>query len=249
MKKKSELAFDKYVSDYDFNVPGIRYKYTHSYRVEKLMKRLATRLNLTEEEMKIAELIGLLHDIGRFEQIRKYGLSSDSKTHVDHADESCIYLFDSGHIRDYIDTNIYDEIIEDAIRNHNKYIIDANLKGDNLLFTKMIRDMDKVDIYRVIAEEHESTFDKKEITEKVLETFRSRKTVNSFDKKSTTDNTYAHLAFLYDINFKESIDILKETKNLDTYLDKVSVSEDSVKEFKMLRKEINSYVNNFRKED
>ena len=138
MKKKSELAFDKYVSDYDFNVPGIRYKYTHSYRVEKLMKRLATRLNLTEEEMKIAELIGLLHDIGRFEQIRKYGLSSDSKTHVDHADESCIYLFDSGHIRDYIDTNIYDEIIEDAIRNHNKYIIDANLKGDNLLFTKMI---------------------------------------------------------------------------------------------------------------
>ena len=70
--------------------------------------------------------------------------------------------------------------------------------------------MYKVDIYRVIAEEHESTFDNKEITEKVLETFRSRKTVNSFDKKSNTDNTYAHLAFLYDINFKESIDILKD---------------------------------------
>ncbi len=248
MKKKSEISFDRYVSDYDKKIAGIRYKYTHSYRVEKLMKKLATKLKLSKEEIKIAELIGLLHDIGRFEQIKKYGLSSDSKTHVDHADESCIYLFDSGHIRDYIEDSKYDDIIKDAIKNHNKYIMDDKLKGKNLFFAKMIRDMDKTDIYKVIADEHEIVFDKNEITEKVLETFKNEKTVNSFDKRSETDNTIAHMAFLFDINFKESINILKETGNIDLYFSKVKIKEDSIEEFNKFKEEVYNYLNNCKKE-
>ncbi len=248
MKKKSEIAFDKYVSSYDKEVAGIRYKYTHSYRVEKLMKELATRLNLSKEEIKIAELIGLLHDIGRFEQIRKHGVSSDSKTHVDHADESCIYLFESGHIRDYIDDNKYDDIIRDAIKNHNKYIIDNKLSGKSLLFTKMIRDMDKVDIYKVVSDEYEIIYDKNEITSRVLRTFEEEKTINSFDKETETDTTLAHIAFLFDINFRESINILKETGNLDLYFDKTHVEKSSIEDFKKLKKHIYSYLDNFKEE-
>ena len=154
MKKKSELAFDKYISNYDKSVKQIRFKYFHSYRVEKLMKKLAIALGLSKEEVKIAELIGLLHDIGRFEQIKKYGDCSDVKTGIDHADESCIYLFDNNHIRDFIEDDKYDSIIEDAIKYHNKIKIDDSIVGKNLLFSKMIRDMDKVDIYRVLSEEY-----------------------------------------------------------------------------------------------
>ena len=242
MKKKSELAFDNYISNYDKRIKPIRYKYYHSYQVEELMKKLALRLGLTKEEIKIAELIGLLHDIGRFEQIKKYGMVSDVKTGVDHADESCIYLFDKGHIRDFIETNKYDEIIKDAIRNHNKYEIDKKLTGKNLLFTKMIRDMDKVDIYRVLSTEYKISFDKDKINKKVYDSYMKHKSVDSHDRKTETDAVFAHTAFIYDINFKESFEILKETNYLNDYLNTIIVKNNSENEFERMKKEIYNFI-------
>ena len=251
MKKKSELAFDKYISNYDKSVKQIRFKYFHSYRVEKLMKKLAIALGLSKEEVKIAELIGLLHDIGRFEQIKKYGDCSDVKTGIDHADESCIYLFDNNHIRDFIEDDKYDSIIEDAIKYHNKIKIDDSIVGKNLLFSKMIRDMDKVDIYRVLSEEYSFIFNKDDVTSKVYETFNNHKTIDSHDKKTETDQVYAHLAFVYDINFKESFEILKQTNYLNDYFKSIRLKNDNEREyiendkaFNELIDEINSFIKN-----
>ena len=159
MKNKLENAFDNYLKNYDMNKKQIRYKYHHSYRVKDLMKKLSDNLQLSDKEKEVAEVIGLLHDIGRFEQIKKYGDCSDTKTGIDHADESCIYLFDNGHIRDFYDDEEYYKIIEYAIKNHNKFEIDSNLDEKSLFFTKMIRDMDKVDIYKVITDEYKYVFD------------------------------------------------------------------------------------------
>jgi hypothetical protein len=206
------------------------------------MKKLALRLGLTKEEIKIAELIGLLHDIGRFEQIKKYGMVSDVKTGVDHADESCIYLFDKGHIRDFIETNKYDEIIKDAIRNHNKYEIDKKVTGKNLLFTKMIRDMDKVDIYRVLSTEYKISFDKDKISKNVYDSYMKHKSVDSHDRKTETDAVFAHTAFIYDINFKESFEILKETNYLNDYLNTIIVKNNSENEFERMKKEIYNFI-------
>lgn len=244
MKKKSELAFDSYINNYDKRIKSIRYKYYHSYQVEKLMKKLAIRLGLSKEDIKIAELIGLLHDIGRFEQIKKFGIVSDVKTGVDHADESCIYLFDKGHIRDFIDTNKYDGIIKDAIKNHNKYEIDKNVTGKNLLFAKMIRDMDKVDIYRVLSVEYKTSFNKDEISKNVYESYMKHQSVDSHDRKTETDVIFAHTAFIYDMNFEESFKILKETNYLNDYLNTVIVKNNSENEFEKMKKEIDDFINN-----
>ena len=255
MKKKSELIFDKYISNYDKNEKQIRYKYHHSYRVEELMKELAIKLGLSKDEIKLAELIGLLHDIGRFEQIKKYGSCSDTLTGIDHADESCVYLFEEGHIRDFIEDSKYDDIIKDAIKNHNKFEIDKSIKGKNLLFTKMIRDMDKVDIYRVFKEEYKGFFNKKDISDKVYESFKKHKTVESHDRKTKTDSTVAYLAFIYDINFKESFQILDETKNFENYLKTIEIENinekeyiENTKKYLELLNEVNNYMNK-KKED
>jgi HD superfamily phosphohydrolase YqeK len=231
MKKKSEISFDRYVSDYDKKIAGIRYKYTHSYRVEKLMKKLATKLKLSKEEIKIAELIGLLHDIGRFEQIKKYGLSSDSKTHVDHADESCIYLFDSGHIRDYIEDSKYDDIIKDAIKNHNKYIMDDKLKGKNLFFAKMIRDMDKTDILYQVSVNYDLQFVEKP-SEGVVETFKKGESIRKSMKKNKSDSIVMTFAFFNDIYFKDTYEILKENDNFGLYVSSIEVSKENEELFK-----------------
>lgn len=233
--QKCKEAFEQYISNYDLKDKNISTKYKHSYAVSDLMAELAFRLNLSKEEVILAKIIGLLHDLGRFEQIRKFNSISDYKTKMDHAKESCVYLFDQGHIRDFIEDNQYDSIIQKAILNHNRLKIEKNLEKEELLFSKMIRDMDKVDIYRTLSVESESVFKASEITEKVLKEFQRKQTIDAHLIKTDSDKTIVRLAFIFDMNFDESYDILVSTDNFDLFLSTVGVEEDSEKLWKKLR--------------
>lgn len=51
----------------------------------KISKRIAKGMKLTQEEIDIATLIGLLHDIARFEQYTKYHTFKDAES-IDHGD-------------------------------------------------------------------------------------------------------------------------------------------------------------------
>ena len=242
MKKKSELQFDLYISNYDFNIDPVRYKYYHSYKVQKLMGVLADRLNLSRKEKQIAKLIGLLHDIGRFEQAKLHNNCSDIISKFDHADQSVVYLFDEGHIRDFIRDKKYDSIIKDAIKYHNKYEIDESVKGKNLFFAKMIRDIDKIDIYRVVNEEFSYVFNTKEISKNVIECFNNHKTIRNIDKKTKSDEVIAMLSFVYDINFKESFKLLKETHNIEKLYEVIKPVKESEKVFNKMKEDINKYI-------
>ncbi len=248
MKKKYEIQFDRYTNKFDMSNEEIHFKYLHSYRVEELMKKLSDRLYLNEENKELAAIIGLLHDIGRFEQIKKYGTSSDTKTGVDHAAQSCIYLFDENHIRDFIDDDSHDQIIRDAIMNHNKFKIDSNLQGPSQFLTHMIRDMDKVDIYRVIVENFNIEFNWREVSKTVDGCFLNHQQVLNADRKTKSDNVIANLSFIYDIKFKESLEILEETGYLDDYFRSIHYTEDSKYKVLSLRQEIDSYIKGRKKE-
>lgn len=244
MTKKLEKAFDNYIKNYDRRKKEIKLKYKHSYEVQKLMEELSDRLKLTDEDKNLASSIGLLYDIGRFEQIKKYNVCSDIKSNIDHADESCIYLFDEGHIKDFVEEDFNYDIIKNAIKNHNKLEIDKNVNGKSLYYAKMIRDMDKVDIYRVMSEEYPKklVFDKDEINTEVLEDFNNNKLIKIKSNKKKTDPILIQLAFVYDINFKESIDILQKTKYLDNYLNKIKCKKNSINEFNKIKRKIYEYI-------
>ena len=111
----------------------------------ELNENLAKQLELDEEDVKLARLIGLLHDFGRFEQYSVYATYDDDLS-FDHADYAVEVLFNGNEIRKYIADNRYDNIIKMAIKNHNKFAIEGNLNEKELLHTKMIRDTDKLDI-------------------------------------------------------------------------------------------------------
>ena len=233
--ERVKKEFDKYVSNYDMAVKEIRLKYHHSYKVMDLMKELANMLNLNKEETDLAQVIGLLHDIGRFEQFKDFNTFVDERSE-DHADEGAIYLIDKGHIRDFIDDDKYDEIIKKAIKNHNKKYIDENVKDEKeLFFAKMIRDCDKIDLYRCYAVDHELQFKAEDIRESILEEFHKNGIVDVATKKTKSEVVILILGFLFDINFDESYDLLVETDNFDLYLGSVNVSENSEKLWKKLR--------------
>lgn len=227
MKDVVEI-FKKYTSEFDLKEKEIALKVNHSIGVMELMGELAFRLDLSEEEIKIARLIGLLHDVGRFPQWEKYKTFNDHES-IDHAEIGADFLFKEGHIRDYIEDDKYDYIIEKAIRNHNKYTIEEGLDDKTLLFSKMIRDADKIDIYKQVAIKYENKFDAKEVTQEVLEMFKDEKCIKYGMGKTPSDKTINVLSFVFDINFNESFDLLVETDNFDLYLSMIDVSEDSEK--------------------
>ena len=104
-----------------------------------------------------------------------------------------------------------------------------------LLFPQMIRDMDKVDIFKQVALKYEIVFNSNEVTEKVLKDFSKEKLVNKRDVKTDTDSNLETLSFIFDINFNESFDILVDTDNFDLYLSMVEVDENSEKLWKKVR--------------
>lgn len=94
-------AFEGYVAAYDPADPKIALKVEHTYRVAELAERIAADEGLTAEDVGLAWLCGLLHDIGRFEQVRRYGTFSDARSES-HAALGVHVLLDEGHLWDFV---------------------------------------------------------------------------------------------------------------------------------------------------
>ena len=218
-------AFDKYVSDFDFKVDGIEYKYYHSYRVQKYSEKISDMLNLGLKDKKLASDIGLLHDIGRFHQLEKYNSFCDKK--FDHADYGAKILFEDNLILNY-DINKCDyEIVKKAIRNHNKYQIEDGLNERELFFAKLVRYADKIDILNAFSSIRvlEICECDEEISPSVREEFFNNITVRNVNVKNKNDKIISMLAFLFDINFEVSYRIIKEEDFINKFYDAIKHKE------------------------
>ena len=143
--EKCKDEFLKYTEKYDLNNDNLKRRQLHSLRVMKKSRIIAQSLKLSEEEIQIATLIGLLHDIGRFEQYTKYNTFSDHNS-IDHANLGIDILKENNYIKNYIEDENWINIILTAIKNHNKYKMENGLNKKKELFCKIIRDADKADI-------------------------------------------------------------------------------------------------------
>ena len=93
-------------------------------------------MNLSEEDVKLAELIGMLHDIGRFEQLRVYNTYNDRES-INHGEYGAKILFEDGLIKNFIEDRSYDRIIYLAVINHNRDNIEEGLNDRELLHCKI----------------------------------------------------------------------------------------------------------------
>ena len=83
--EKAKNEFINYTNNYDSNNPHIVSKIGHTFRVMEWSRRIAESLDLSQEDIELASLIGLLHDLARFEQRRLYNTFADCKS-IDHGD-------------------------------------------------------------------------------------------------------------------------------------------------------------------
>ena len=223
--RKALKAFDEYVKKYNPKDEKIMLKINHIKRVSKISRNMATSLNLLEEDKNLAELIGILHDIGRFEQIRLYNTFLDRDS-VNHGELGVKILFEDGLIRNFIKDTKYDDIIKKSILNHNRGIIEEGLTQKELLHAKIIRDSDKTDIYNVLINEsveacyNVSNMSKEIITKEIYREFKEEHIINYKNIQTAADVLVAHFAYVFDYNFSYGLKLLEDKKYLDSLYNK-----------------------------
>lgn len=267
-------AFAEYVRNYDPSDEKIKLKIDHTYRVAGLCQRIAESLGLSEPDVDIAWLLGMLHDIGRFEQIRRFGTFNDVQS-VDHAEFGADLLFKEGLIRKFAE-GYYEEcelarsgneeaeqiiknnehhnkdtgLLEMAIRQHNKYRVKEDLTERQRMFCDILRDADKVDIFKVNADIpmeiiYDVTTEELKngiITKEVLESFYKKKTVLKSVRKSAVDHIVGHISLLFELVYKESYRQAKEQGYVYKLLDFKSDVPEVNAEFDDMRKYVDEFL-------
>lgn len=204
-------TFEKYVSDYNLNDPNIYTKYVHTGRVALNCECIAKSLNLSKEDVDIAWEIGMLHDMGRFEQLRRFDTFDDSKS-IDHAKFGADLLFEEGLIKSFEDDESIYPLLEKAVRYHSLYRLPKDLSSYELMLCQIIRDADKVDIYKSCYETgleivyHATTEEvlNSEITPEVYEVFCEERAIPKSIRKTVADHLIGHIALTFELIYPES---------------------------------------------
>ena len=244
----AKKEFIKYAEKYDLTFPKMKRKLEHSFRVMENAEKIAESLKLNREQCELAKLIGLIHDIGHFEETKvKHILKEDRK--IDHGDYGVDTLEKDEYIRKYIDESKYDKIILKAIKNHNKFKIEDGLSEEELLFAKIIRDADKLDIFYEGAEifwteeEKIEKINNSEITDEVIEAFNKHIYLDRKDLKTKADSIINFIAAIFDFNFRYNFEVIKRENYINKILDKFTFKDEAVsKKMEQIRKNANDYL-------
>lgn len=232
--------FLKYTNNYKEYGVNILRKIDHTFRVVKLCEEIALSLNLDQDDIYIAKLGGLLHDIGRFEQYKNYRTFDDEKS-IDHGDLGCQLL--ETELKNIFTTSENEEIIKKIIKNHNKYKIDEDLTDKETLLCNIIRDADKLDILNLVINSNILDLENTTISDDIYEDFMNKKLVLKSQRKTKADNLICNLAFIYDINFEKSLEIIKKEDYLNKLINKYLNTENSDLKEKLLN--IQNFLNNY----
>lgn len=249
--KKATRYFSKYVKKYDITNGKIELKIKHTFRTVEIAKQIAKDLNLNEEQTLLAQLISLLHDIGRFEQVRIYNTFRDIDS-IDHAELGVKILFEDGEIRNFIEDTKYDNIIYKAVQNHNKFKIEEGLDEETLLHCKIVRDADKTDIFARFALDIELCqnvlYDYKEmakqtVSPKIMEKFEQHEQAKRDEFSKQIDNYINIIAFIFDYNFLTGLKIIKQNNYIERVMEPICICEETKPQMQKIMKIAKNYIN------
>lgn len=202
--------FDEYLTGYDETDDKIQLKIIHTFCVLDAADEISRGEGFSEEDHQLAVLIALLHDIGRFEQLKEFHSFDDRL--MDHALFGVKVLFEDGLIGEFIADRQYDDVIRKAIQYHNLYVLPEGMEDRELLHARIIRDADKLDNFRVKETVRlETLFDTPEelvelemISPHIMERMRNRQCIVSRERVTHMDSWVSYLAFIFDLNFASS---------------------------------------------
>ncbi len=199
---------------------NLQLKECHTHRVCGITRKLSEALGLNAEQTRTAETIALFHDVGRFEQFKRYRTYKDA-TSKDHA-EMGLGILREARILESLDKQER-AWIERAIEYHNKKALPEGLDEATAMFSKMIRDTDKVDIFKLSLESfyayqrNPCTFrleieypDEPCCTPEIVEAVKKGTLIDYRCLRTMNDVKLLQLGWAYDIYFDATLKLIME---------------------------------------
>ena len=246
--------FDSYVNSFlNHNScdENILLKKEHTLNVVKEMQRLTKSLKMPDIEA-LARLVALFHDIGRFRQYARYGTFADRHS-VNHAREGILVLKQAG-ILDKL-TAYQARMILTAIAQHNRVHVRSR-REPYRLFCKLIRDADKLDIFRLVLEYYERSEKEKrnsgieldlpdspEVSSHIVEKIMSREPVNYNELCTVNDFKLVQAAWIYDLNFPASLQRVFEKRYLSRLMATIVESRETRELYSRLEADLIELMN------
>ena len=191
-------------------------------------EEIAKSLNLNDNEIIRAKICALFHDLGRFPQFAEYNTFIDHES-FDHGDKSEEILKEHNYI---------DDIVLKAVKYHNKK--EVPIFNDLInMHCNIVRDADKVDIMDTqINELDRYDYD---YSEKLLECFKNHTLLGNNYANTNFINTLRMLAFVFDINYKKTIEIIIEKDILNRKIKELRKNKYN-KEVDFIENELKKYI-------
>ncbi len=147
-----EKTFARYAESFCTQVKDdamLRLKIVHTKHVLLHMRTLVKEESVLFPHARACLLAALYHDIGRFEQFSQYGTFKDAHS-INHATLGAHILQKEG----FLNTEIHalQRQVITAVSMHNRYALPKKLALPLLHITQAVRDADKLDILRIMAE-------------------------------------------------------------------------------------------------
>ena len=230
---KFRAWFDDYVAgfygDDEYVNANLKLKEEHTRRTCEEMLYLTKELDLSDEQMRLAQVIALFHDIGRFEQFVRHRTYVDRRS-VDHCLLGLEVLRDMKTLDRVNETER--QWIEKAIEYHGVKELPPCLNGDCLLFSKLIRDADKIDSLYVMTEcltqyaenpvEYKLEIevpDKPGYSDDVVQALLRGQPIDYGWMKTLNDMKLCLLGWIYDVNFTPTLKRIKQRRLIEILID------------------------------
>jgi putative nucleotidyltransferase with HDIG domain len=210
-------------------------KQDHSRRVCKESLDMAEDLGFNGHEKETAAVLGLLHDIGRFEQMRRYGTFNDSES-VDHGELGAEIIREKGVIATMDRED--QQMVLSGIVYHNRFKIPPGLAPKSAMHCRVLRDADKIDIYQVISEFFLADMKRRNhqisgggkgesgYSPALVQALLKKENIDAGLASSSIDRILLRLSWVFDFNYDRSLGIVHERGYLEGLLDALPDSEE-----------------------
>lgn len=212
--------------------PMLRLKLEHTLRVAADARAIASGMGWPEEEVRLAEAIGLFHDIARFPQFREYRSFSDADT-VDHGDLG-VRTLEKEKLLDGVN-DAERALICHSVRHHNKKDLPPEQTALEEKHLRLIRDADRLDIFFICWDSIKTghIHDHPEIimhidfngppTDAVLDQFEQGESIDYRMMKSMADRFVLQLSWMHDLSYDSSKRLVRERGILEKFIDVLPV--------------------------
>jgi hypothetical protein len=208
---------------------AVTIKEEHTRRVVFEILDIANSLNLSSEQCYLAEIIAMLHDVGRFEQYARYKTFYDGRS-INHAQLGGEIILREGILRRRLP--YLEDFIVSIVAHHNVANPEKSGDDDYDFFLKLLRDADKIDILHVVTDyyTHKNSSQRKAIelglpdtpgiSQEVVEDIAGQRIVQVNHVKSLNDFKVLQMGWIFDVNFPHTFHTIAKRK----YLEKIHFS-------------------------